>query len=308
MLIVAPRRRKLSRGLVAVPSRETAGGIGIMALIFKAALVIGGLYIVAVIGAYFLQRRLTYAPDVERVDPKSLGLANIEERVINTPDGEKVIAWWGRPKPGMPTLLYFHGNAGSLASRSERIAKYSGRGYGIFMMTYRGYGGSTGSPSERANIADAKLAYDTLTGAGVAAADLIIYGESLGTGVAVQVAASRPAAGVILDAPYTSLVDVAEVHYPRLPARSLMTDRYDTLRYIREMKAPLLIIHGKEDRTVPVEMGRAVLAAAPGPKEMAIFPGAGHSDHYSFGSYDAIYDWIGRLRRGAEPGRAAVNE
>ena len=111
---------------------------------------------------------------------------------------------WARARPGQPTLLYFHGNAGSLAFRSERIRHYQARGRGVFMMSYRGYSGSTGSPSESANVADALLAYTFLVDAGVAARDIILYGESLGTGVAVQVAAQKPVAGVVLDAPYTS--------------------------------------------------------------------------------------------------------
>jgi hypothetical protein len=178
------------------------------------------------------------------------------------------------------------------------VRKYVQRGFGMFMMTYRSYGGSTGTPSEKANVADAKLAYDTLIGDGVKPQDIIIYGESLGTGIAVQVAGGKPVAGVILDAPYTSLVEVAKVHYPHLPSRSFMTDRYETMKHLGHLTRPLLIVHGKEDRVVPLAMGEAVYAAARGPREIAIFPGAGHSDHYNFGSYEVIYDWITRLRSG----------
>ncbi len=110
----------------------------------------------AVIGtAWALQRHLIYHPERERVLPGSLGLAGVEELVIATPDGHRIVAWWSRPEPGRPTLLYFHGNGGSLAARAERIAIYRGHGLGVLMMTYRGYGGSTGAPSEAANFADA---------------------------------------------------------------------------------------------------------------------------------------------------------
>ena len=269
-----------------------------MAVLDNVLFVLALLYVIGLITTHFLQRKLIYAPDTERFDPASLGLTGVVERVLEAPDGARIIAWYARAVPGNPTLLYFHGNAGSLETRQERIRKYAERGFGVFMMAYRGYGGSTGTPSEKANIADAKRAYDTLIGDGVSPSDIIIYGESLGTGVAVQVAAAKRVAGVILDAPYTSLVDVAEYQYPRLPSRSFMTDRYETAKYLPRMTAPLLIVQGKEDRVVPVEMGKAVYAAAPGPKEIAIFPGAGHSDHYQFGSYDTIYDWIARLRSG----------
>jgi Hydrolases of the alpha/beta superfamily len=276
-----------------------------MALLMKIALVLACVYVLLLIGSYFLQRHLTYFPDPLRTLPASLGLIGVEERVIVTPDGDRVIAWWGKARPGMTTLLYFHGNAGSLAARSDRMARYLGRGIGVFMMTYRGYGGSTGKPSERSNVADAKLAYDTLVGAGVAPADIILYGESLGSGIAMQVAVEKEVGGVILDAPYTSLVDVAEVHYPYLPSRIFMTDRYDTMKYLPRLAAPLLIVHGKDDYVVPVEMGLRVHAKAPEPKEIVVLPVAGHSDHPSFGSSEAIYDWIERLRSGRLPRRAA---
>ncbi len=249
-----------------------------------------------------IQRKLMYYPDTTYFTPKSAGLSSgVEERAIETPDGARVLAWYARAKPGMPTLLYFHGNAGSLETRIERIRKYMARGLGVFMMTYRGFGGSTGQPSEAANVADAKLAYDQLTALGVDPVDIIIYGESLGTGVAVQVAAVRPAAGLVLDAPYTSMVDLAALHYPYIPGRWFMTDRYDTRAHIKDVAAPLLILHGELDDIVPVTMGREIFNLAPPPKVIRTFPGAGHADHYLFGSYDALYGWIDDLRRGRYP-------
>jgi uncharacterized protein len=270
-----------------------------MALLIKSLLGLLVAYLLLVIAAYYVQRRLMYFPDTARVTPASIGLANVTERVLETPDGERVIAWYAPARPGQPTILYFHGNGGSLEARSERVRKYVGRGHGMFMMTYRGYGGSTGVPSERANVADAKLAYDTLVNEGVRGGDIIVYGESLGSGVAVQVAAEREVGGLILDAPYTSTVDVAELAYPYLPARWLMTDRYETLRHLRELKAPLLVVHGEKDTIIPIAMGRRVHAAASGAAEIVTFPQAGHSDHHLYGSYDAIYAWIDRLRGNA---------
>jgi fermentation-respiration switch protein FrsA (DUF1100 family) len=159
-----------------------------------------------------LQRRLMYFPDTAHVTPSEAGLSRVAEEVLETPDGARVLAWYGKAEPGQPTILYFHGNGGSLETRSERIRKYMARGLGVFMMTYRGFGGSSGAPSESANVADATLAYDRLRALGVGATDVILYGESLGTGVAVQVAAVRPAAGLVLDAPYTSMVELAALH------------------------------------------------------------------------------------------------
>lgn len=246
--------------------------------------------------APIVERALMYHPSTARIDPVSMGLAGVEEVEITTGDGHRVLAWWSPPGPGQPTLIYFHGNGGSLANRSERIRKYRERGRGVFMVTYRGYGGSTGTPSEKANVADALSAYDLLRKRGIAAEDIIVYGESIGTGVAVQLAAARPVAGLVLDAPYTSMPDIASMHYPYLPARTLLSDRYETVRHLKNVHVPLLVVHGEADAVIPVEMGRAVHAAANEPKEIATFPGAGHSDHGLYGSFDAIQAWIERLR------------
>ena len=167
-------------------------------------------------------------------------------------------------------------------------------------MSYRGYSGSSGSPSERANVADAKRAYEMLRREGVPPEDIIVYGESLGSGVAVQVAAEKEIAGLVLDAPYTSIVDVAAVSYPYLPVRPFIFDRYETMRYLPKVTAPLLVMHGEEDGVIPVAMGKAVYAAANAPKEIVTFPHAGHSDHHLYGSYDELFRWVRRdARQGA---------
>lgn len=249
---------------------------------------------------YFNQRRLTYFPDARRVSPAQAGLSAVSEITLPAPDGETLVAWYAKAKPGQPTLLYFHGNAGTLLTRVERVRKYADSGRGILMLTYRGYGGSTGHPSEAANVSDAKLSYDYLINIGLLPEDIIIYGESLGTGVAVQTAAARPAAGLILDAPYTSLADIAAARYPWLPVRWLMSDPYRSDLYLAKLKLPVLVVHGERDDTVPVEMGRQVFEMVGGPKEIAIIKGAGHSDHYLFGSFDIISAWLDKLRAGAQ--------
>lgn len=267
-----------------------------MDILVKLAGTLLALAAIVAMGAPVVERLLMYHPTTSRVSPDEAGLDRVKEIEIATADGNVVLAWWSPPASGQPTLLYFHGNGGSLANRAERIRKYRDAGRGVFMMTYRGYGGSTGRPSERANVADALIAYDRLRAMGVPAGDIILYGESIGTGVAVQVAAERDVAGIILDAPYTSVVDVAAAIYPYLPARTLMRDRYETIRFLPRVKAPLLVVHGEADMLIPVEMGRAVYAAASEPKRLVTFPGAGHSDHGLFGSYDAIQAWIDELR------------
>jgi fermentation-respiration switch protein FrsA (DUF1100 family) len=271
-----------------------------MSLWIKIAL--GAAVVYAAIGlvAYLGQRKLMYFPDRARTLPSEVGLSGVEERVIATPDGERVVAWYGRAKPGQPTLLYFHGNGGSLSIRAPRIARFMDEGWGVYMMTYRGYGGSTGSPSEAANMADARLAYAALTKEGVAPRSIVVYGESLGSGIAVGIAAELPVGGVILDAPYTSIVDVAAQAYPFLPVRLFLADRYETTRTIAGIKAPLLILHGERDSVVPVAMGREVARLAPEPKRLVVFPNGHHSDLYIDGNnaIAAVRSWIDGLRAG----------
>ena len=268
-----------------------------MPLWIKLALGVVAVYAAVGLAAYLGQRKLMYFPDTERTSPAEVGLTGVAERVIDTPDGQRVIAWYGKAQPGKPTLLYFHGNGGSLAIRAARIARFMEQGWGVYMMTYRGYGGSTGSPSEAANVADARLAYQALVREGVPPASIIAYGESLGSGIAVRLAAELPVAGVILDAPYTSIVDVAARAYPFLPVRLLLIDRYDTTRHIAAIKAPLLILHGARDGVVPVEMGRELARLAPEPKRLVVFPNGHHSDLYINGNnaIDAVRAWIDGL-------------
>ncbi len=145
-----------------------------------------------------------------------------------------------------------------MTTRSERIRKYMAHGYGVVMMTYRGFGGSGGRPSEEANVSDALDVYEAVRASGIPAAAIVVYGESLGSGVAVQLAAQKEVGGLILDAPYTSIVDLAALHYPHLPARWLMTDRYETLKVAGKVTAPALIVHGEADDIIPVSMSAAV--------------------------------------------------
>ena len=256
-------------------------------------------YALLALAGYFGQRKLMYFPDRTRVQPAQAGLTDVSERVLKTPDGARVIAWYGKARPGQPTLLYFHGNGGSLVARTERVRRFMAEGWGVYMMTYRGYGGSTGRPTEVNNVADARLAYGALVLEGVPAESIILYGESLGSGVATRIAVERPVAGLILDAPYTSIVDVAAGAYPFLPVRALLTDRYETVRYIANVKVPLLILHGERDGVVPVAMGRELARLANEPKRLVVFPNGQHSNLYIDGNnaIEAVRRWISELKR-----------
>jgi pimeloyl-ACP methyl ester carboxylesterase len=266
-------------------------------------------YALLLVTAYLAQRKLMYFPDTARVQPAQVGLANVFERVLKTPDGERIIAWYGKATPGQPTLLYFHGNGGSLAIRAPRIARFMEQGWGVYMMTYRGYGGGSGQPTEVDNVADARLAYGDLLLEGVPPASIIAYGESLGSNIAVRIGIERKVAGVILDAPYTSIVDVAARAYPFVPVRAFLTDRYETSKYIANLKVPLLILHGEHDQVVPVAMGRELARLANVPKRLVTFPNGGHSNLYIEGNnaIEPVRQWISELEATTRAGGTDTN-
>ncbi|MFM1814888.1 MAG: hypothetical protein RLZ98_1583 [Pseudomonadota bacterium] len=269
-------------------------------LMLKTVAALAALVLVALFGAWLVQRRFIYFPSIERVTPATAGLAHVREVTLETPDGNRLVCWYGpATDPAKPTILYFHGNAGNLAARSGRVEMYTGQGYGFFMMAYRGYSGSTGSPSETANVADAGLAYEHLLALGLRPEEIVVYGESLGTGVAARLASERPVVGLILDSPFTSMIKVASHHYPYVPVGLILSDRYQTIQYIGEVKAPLLVLHGEQDDIIPVEMGRRVFEAANEPKTLEVFPEGGHIDHWQLGSYDKIFDWLRKLPGGS---------
>lgn len=248
------------------------------------------------LGARRLERFLLYRPDPQRIAPSEVGIPEVRERILIADDGAKLVTWYAPAASDRKTILYFHGNGGHLVNRAERIAFYVGAGYGILMMAYRGYSGSEGIPSERANVEDALAAYRALRADGVAAKDIVVFGESLGSGVAVRVAAEVEVGGVVLDAPYTSIVEVGARAFPFLPVRLLMRDRYETHKHITEVRAPVLIVHGARDEVIPVSMGQKLYQMIGAPKKLLIYPEGRHLFHSKFGSLEAIQTWIAELQ------------
>lgn len=250
------------------------------------------LYVAVAAAAWLGQRHLMYVPDRTRVSPGAMGLRGVAERVIETPDGARLVAWEAPAAAGQPTLLYLHGNAGNLASRADRFGRYQAKGFGLVMLSWRGYSGSTGRPTEANNVADAVVLYRALRADGLKPDELIVYGESLGSGVAIQLATEHPVAALVLDAPYTSIVDVALLSYPYLPVRPLLIDRYESDRHIKRVAVPVLVLHGERDAVIPARMGRAIHDAVSGPKRLALFPDGGHVDLDDYGAVEVVTDWI----------------
>lgn len=233
-------------------------------------------YAVAALGMYVFQRKLQYHAENKGLTPQSVGISGASVESLTTADGEKIILWYAPAKADMPTILYFQGNAGEMGDRPLRFNYYHARGFGVAYVSYRGYGGSSGSPSEAGLMADANAAYDWLMANEVEPGRIALLGESLGSGVAVQLAAMREVGAVALEAPYTSTVEVAAKIYWWLPVRALMKDQFKSIDFIAAVVAPLLIIHGEDDVLIPVEFGRRLFAAANQPKELEVVAGFGH--------------------------------
>ena len=240
---------------------------------------------------YAAQRSLMYYPERLRTPPAAAGLSEAQEAVLDTADGEKVIAWLVPPHAGKPLILYFHGNGGSLRYRADRFRALVAGGNGLVALSYRGYGGSTGSPSEAGLIADAEAAYGFALRQ-VPAERVVVFGELLGTGVAVALAASHKVGAVVLQSPFTSAADIGAMVYWFLPVRLLMKDPFYSDRSIKQVTAPLLILHGERDRVVPLALGERLFALAHEPKRMVRLPFADHVDLDQYGALAAVLSFI----------------
>jgi fermentation-respiration switch protein FrsA (DUF1100 family) len=198
-------------------------------------------------------------------------------------------------------VLLFHGNRGSLRSQRYRLEYFKEAGMGVLMLAYRGYAGSDGSPTEEGLYLDARAALDWLNAQGIADNRIALYGQSLGSGVATQMAVERKLAAVVLEAPYTSAADVGAWRFPFLPVHWLMRDRFDSLARIAEVEEPVLVMHGDSDWIIPQRMGRRLFEAANEPKEGFWPQGIGHQDIFDNGGFTTARDFVerrfGRFRR-----------
>lgn len=243
--------------------------------------VLGLVYLIW-IALFLSQGRILYFPDPTRRDPAELGLQRVREQEITTPDGETLVLWRADPVwEGAPHVLYLHGNRRALWRRARFFRMFLAAGWGFTALAHRGFNGSTGRPSETHNVADARLVFDNLEAEGLAPRTLVVYGESLGSGTAVQLAASRPIGGVILHAPYDSLRDIVRARTAWLLPRMIFRERYDSIRQIARVTAPILWIHGDDDRVIPQGRGRRLYDAATGPKYAALVKGANHFGIYT---------------------------
>jgi fermentation-respiration switch protein FrsA (DUF1100 family) len=252
-------------------------------------LLVGYIGVVALM--YFTQRAVMYFPDTTRWRLADVGLPLGQEVVLPTSDGEHVIVWHVPPRGEKPVVLYFQGNGGGLNLRANRFSRLVADGTGLVALNYRGYGGSSGRATEAGLLRDAAAAY-AFTADRYGAERIVLWGESLGTGVAVATAAEHPVARVLLESPFTSTVDVAASVFWYVPVRWLLLDQFRSDERIAKVTAPVLIVHGDGDRTVPFALGERLYLLVRSPKRFVRLPNAGHNDHDSHGLLEKVRSFI----------------
>jgi len=261
-------------------------------LLLVALLAYGG----ALAVLYFKQRAMLFpSPPVGRTAPEAAGLPEAEEHVLTTADGERIIVWHLAARPGHRVVLYFPGNGDALAYLAARFRNIASDGTGVIALSYRGYAGSSGRPSETGILADAAAMFAfarTLYDPG----RMVLWGHSLGSGVAVATAADQPLGGLILEAPYTSIVDVAASVFPYFPVRYLIKDPFRSDERIAQVRAPLLIMHGAQDSTIAIRFGEQLFALAHEPKQFVRFDQGGHNDLDQFGATETARQFIAGLK------------
>lgn len=272
--------------------REMAGWLATGAVVY------GGL----VAGLYLFQRQLLYHPTTSVPDAAEAGVADMRPVALVAEDGVNLLAWHRPPAPGRKLLIFFHGNAGHIGHRGWKARPYLDAGYGMLLVSWRGYGGNAGKPTEQGLLRDARAALAFALSTGIRPRDIVLYGESLGSAPAVTLAAESAAAGrplgaVALEAPYTSMADLAQHHYFYVPARWLLADKFDAAPHIADIGTPLFVVHGERDRTVPAKFGRALFDLAKEPKKALWLPQGDHNDLYDFGAAKAVLGFLDELPR-----------
>ena len=223
-------------------------------------------YLSVTLGLYFFQRSLLYHPTENNYSGDKLTV-KIEKVNIKTEDNIDLIAWYHKKDNiKFKTILYLHGNAGSLENRIHKINHFNDMNINFLLLSWRGFNGNAGKPSEKGLYQDARSALKWLINQGINEENIIIYGESLGTGVATEIAQNRNFAGIILESPFTSMIAAGKSKYPIFPIKLLLKDKYESDKKIKNIKSPILIMHGEEDKIVPFWMGEKMFKLANEPK------------------------------------------
>jgi len=266
-----------------------------VALYFIAA--VSAVYLAMLLALFVMQRSLLF-PAPPDVAGKPGGFSAVR---LQTEDGIRLAAAWRQGSAAKPTILFFHGNGDSLSGAEVATRTIAGAGYGVLLAEYRGYAGNPGSPSEQGLYRDGRAALAWLEERGIAPGCVVVVGNSIGTGVATEIAARAPVAGLVLVSGFTSLPDVIAPLYRWLPVRMLLRDRFDNRSKIASVKAPILLLHGTADTLIPARHSVALSRAARNTR-LALVPGAGHELAYSAQSQATIVRWLAQVGRSCPTG------
>jgi uncharacterized protein len=245
----------------------------------KLMLVLLTIYLTLVGFLFIFQRKLQYIPMGKLGNISEYNLDQFEEKILTTSDNTKILAWYKKPELGQKIIVHFHGNAGNLGDRSHKFDAFAKSGFGVLAITYRGYPGSTGKPSEKGFIEDGIAALHFLCEEnGFEPKDLILFGESIGSGVATQLAANANFAAVILEAPFSSAASVAQKIYWFVPVKWMLKDKFESIKSAPQIISPTLIFHKTKDHVVPYSEGKKLFEAIQSPKKFVTVEGFGHVD------------------------------
>lgn len=256
----------------------------------------GSAYLAVTALLWLWQRELIYTPDdIPYVPPSHYAmLAGVDEIALETSDGLALTAWYAKAPIDRPTVVIFPGKSASLRGQRYRIQHFKDARMGVLLVAYRGFSGNAGEPSEQGLYKDARAALDWLARRGVEDSSIVLYGVSLGSGVATRMAAERRVGALVLEAPYTSIADVAALRFPGMPVDWLLRDRFDSRSRIAAVTEPKLVMHGDKDTVIPQALGRALFAAASPPKQGFWPTGVGHNDLFDAGGFTAALAFIER--------------
>ena len=223
------------------------------------------IYVVITVIVYFYQRKLLYHPFSPQITGEGL-VHNFETINFKTSDNFVLKGWFHLKNSNKKTILFLHGNAGNLDNRIDKLNSLGSMDINFLIISWRGYSGNPGNPSEAGLYKDALSGIEWLNKKGISNDQIILYGESLGTAIATEVAQNKNFAGIILEAPFTSMVDMGQKIYPIFPVRFLLKDKYESKNKIKNIKSPILVLHGRKDKIVPFYMGEKIFEIANNPK------------------------------------------
>ena len=253
------------------------------------------IYSIIMTFTYIFQRNLLYEPTVNNYSGDRL-LFSVDKVKIKTRDNIELASWYYNKNINkFKTILFLHGNAGSLENRIHKINHFYDMNVNFLIIAWRGFSGNKGYPTEKGLYEDARSAVQWLRSQGILEKNIILYGESLGTGVAIEIAQNKKFAGIILESPFTSMIAVGKDKYPFLPVKLLLKDKYENNKKIKNIKIPVLIMHGKIDKIVPFRMGKELYELANAPKYSYFSKYDDHMMNYDKNLLKVLVDYVDSL-------------